>query len=215
MHGDYVEFFEKQKSSIPKEILTRSVALPIPDNAKGSVRTVLALYVHNISENENRAVEDALVRLYNSQNTLQEKTEFLHRFERLCRNQTQHGKLVLTPSLCTAILKVYRPYLMGKYSGVGAEVFAQGDEILGVLPDENGVYTVNKSTRKDVSPMHLQWNGVSWKWHPGTSSFNPHPDRWYDVHEVNIAWGRGDGSIGTSSPTEGNMDLLRRLQSLQ
>ncbi len=214
MHGDYVQSFLKQQSSIPLDVLTRAVALPIPDNSRASVRTVLALYVRDIVEVHNRSIEDALIRLYDSKKSLQEKAEFLHRFEHVCRNQSQHGRRVLSLNDLQSILRVYKTFLMGKYEGAAAELFLQGDEILGVLPDENGIYTFNATKRSDVLPMYFKFNGQSWTWNPGVSPFNPHPDRWYDLHEVNVPWMRENGSIGTSSPVDENMDTLLRLQKL-
>lgn len=214
MHGDYAEFFAKQHSSIPVDIVTRSVALPVPENPTLSVRNVLALFVQDIDHRDNRDMEATLVGEYQQLRTVAEQTRFLQRFERLCRNQTENGKKHLTKDMFASMMSAYRSQLIGGYEDAQWKTFAEGDAILAVIPDTKGIYTVEKSGREGVTPIYFMFDGVQWKWHPGVVESNPYPDRWYGIDTVNVHWKRANGEIGYASPVGENVTVLHRLQGL-
>lgn len=205
MRGDYATFFRGRNSSIPEEAVPASLTTPIPNDALGSVRNVLAVFVRNINDGENRSRENTLVSLYEKLESDTQRREFLRRLEWIVRISTRSGDRSLEGEEFNRLVSAHSNLLKANLTEEDWARFRYGDTQCGDC-DANGVYTVHENN--DSSKSHLSvytrfsLGSKRWQWSPDN-------ENWFSTSYTNVRYTNGR----YYSPRTDHIQLLRRLNA--
>ncbi|KKW40665.1 MAG: hypothetical protein UY87_C0015G0002 [Candidatus Peribacteria bacterium GW2011_GWC2_54_8] len=203
MGGWYLTFLQEQNTSIPREIFTEGLCMPIPENPLGSVRKIIALFVSNIDDPEHRESENLLLEQYKKLETNVQRREFLRRLEFTARKFAGDGKNAITKIGFEMLLAQYGALYSAPLDRGQWERFTRGHELCG-QPDENGIYTVEKT--KGLSPLsvYTRFSLEQGKW-----EWSPDREHWLAPSLVNV-WHTDSHYY---SPSGNAIAILRQLEA--